>query len=80
MNKNQPIVLGQSQIMKCIVCHSEMVGFEILPLCIRCHKCVITYHKVNDIFTIKKYVEQNHVVLLERYVKEVHVHLRNLFD
>jgi len=80
VNTNQPIDLGQSQIMKCIVCHSEMVGFEILPLCIRCHKCLITYHKINGIFTMKIYVEQDHVVLLKRYVKEVHVHLQSLFD
>lgn len=58
-----------------IVCHNEMVGFEILPLCIRCHKCLITYHKVNGIFIMKKYVEQNHVVLVKRQVKEVHLQI-----
>jgi hypothetical protein len=60
--------------MRCIVCRNEMVSFEIMALCIRCHKSLIVYHKVNDILTMNKHVEQDHVVLFKRYVKEVCVH------
>jgi hypothetical protein len=34
-----------------------MCDFEILTLCIRCCKGLITYNKTNDIIAMKKHVE-----------------------
>ncbi len=37
VNNNQPIDLGQNQVMKCIVCHNETICIKILVLHTRCH-------------------------------------------
>jgi hypothetical protein len=36
VNNNQPIDLGQNQVMKCIVCHNETICIKIMGLCTRC--------------------------------------------
>ncbi len=58
VNNNQHVDLGQSQVMRCIVWQSGMVGPNILALHTRCHKGFIMYHKVNFISTMKKQMEQ----------------------
>ncbi len=37
-----------------------MCDFEILTLCTRCCKGLITYHKTNDTIAMKKHVEVRH--------------------
>ncbi len=71
MNNNKPINLIQNQIIRCIICHIETIGLEILALCIKCHKQLIAYHKCNAIIAMKKHADIEHGALLKRYVEKV---------
>jgi hypothetical protein len=66
--------------MKWIVCHNETIGPKILALCVKCFKSFIAYYKVNDIWTMKKHVEQDHDVLFKRNIKKVHACPWNFLD
>lgn len=70
MNNNEPIDFEQNQITRCIICHYNVVGPNILALCTRCHKSLIAYHKFNGITTMKN-LDANHKALYRKYVQEV---------
>jgi hypothetical protein len=55
--------------MRCIVCHNNVVGFEILALHTRLQKGFIAYHKSNDIITMKKHVKFEHNTLIKKFRK-----------
>jgi hypothetical protein len=52
--------LDHNQIMKCIICHNNYVGHEILAMHTKCKKKMITYHKINGITTMRKHVDVDH--------------------
>ncbi len=64
---NQPIDVSHNQIMQCIVCHSNVVGPEILTLRTRLRKDVIVYHKSNGKTTMKKHVELKDNTLIMKF-------------
>jgi hypothetical protein len=47
-----------------------MVPLEVLAMCTRFLKKLITYHKSNKITTMEKHVESDHVPLLKIFVKD----------
>jgi hypothetical protein len=53
VNNNQYVDLEHNQIMRCIICHSDYVGLEILAMHNMCRKGLITYHKSNGITSMK---------------------------
>jgi hypothetical protein len=53
--------------MQCIVCHSNVVGPEILTLRTRLRKDVIVYHKSNGKTTMKKHVELKDNTLIMKF-------------
>jgi hypothetical protein len=71
VENNQPINFEHNQTMHYIIFHIEMVGWEILVLCTRCHKSFITYQKSNGIITKKKHIEMNEKALYKKCAKEV---------
>jgi hypothetical protein len=48
-----PMDWEHNQIMRCIICHNDYVGLEILAMQTRCRKGLIAYHESNDIIAIK---------------------------
>ncbi len=64
--------MKQSQLMHCIVCHSETMGCEILTLHTICHKGVIVDNKAHAISTMMKHVKQEHVSLLKGFREVQH--------
>jgi hypothetical protein len=48
-----------------------MIDLEILTLHTRCHKGLVTYHKVIGIIVMKKHVKVEHKVLYARYLDGV---------
>lgn len=71
LNNNQQVDLKQSQIMRCIVCHRETTGPEIVALCTRC--CIV-YNRSNGILTMMKHVEQDHASLFRWFREELDFH------
>ncbi len=41
VNNNQPMDLQHDRIMKCIICHNDFIGLEILTMCTKCSKGLI---------------------------------------
>jgi len=70
MNDNQFVNLSKNQIMRCIICHSELVPPEFLAMHTRCMKGLIAYHKCNGIITMKKHVEFDHFTLLQKLLED----------
>jgi hypothetical protein len=56
--------------MQCIICHSNVVGLEILALHTRLQKGLIAYHKSNGITTMEKHVELEHNTLIKKFRKK----------
>jgi len=53
-----------------IVCHNNVVGFEILALHTKLWKGLIAYHKSNGIITMKKHVELEHNTLIKKFCQK----------
>lgn len=51
INNNQKVDLQHSQIMQCIVYHSETMGLKVIGLHIRYHKRFIAYNKVHNMWS-----------------------------
>jgi hypothetical protein len=71
VNNNQHVDLDHNQIMGCIFYHVDFVDLEILAMHTRCRKGLITYHKTNDITTMKKHVDANHFALMRKLAKDL---------
>jgi hypothetical protein len=56
--------------MQCIVCQSNVVGFEILALRTRLQKGFIVCHKSNGITIMEKHVELEHNTLIKKFHKK----------
>jgi len=70
VNNNQSVDLEHNQIMRCIICHNDYVGLEILAMCTRCRKGLIAYHKSNGITSMKRHVENDHYAFMKRLIKD----------
>jgi hypothetical protein len=57
-------------ITQCIICHSNVVGLEILALHAKSRKGFIAYHKLNGIKYMKKHVELEHITLIKKFHKK----------
>lgn len=73
VNNNQLVNLTQNQIMKCIICHNEIVALETLALCIKCQKGLIAYPSLMayGMTFMKKHVELKNSALLKRYMEKI---------
>jgi hypothetical protein len=67
--------LDHNQIMICVIYHHDSIGLEILAMCTRCKKRLITYHKNNGITSMKKHVEANHFALMKNLVEDPNIAL-----
>jgi hypothetical protein len=56
--------------MRCIICHSDSIGFEILAMCRRYRKGLIAYQKCNEITSMKKHVEDDHSAFMKTLVED----------
>ncbi len=55
--------------MRCIICHNDITPLEVLAMHNRCRKALTTYHKSNDITTMKKHVDFGHSILLNKLLE-----------
>jgi hypothetical protein len=56
--------------MRCIICHNDGTPLEVLVMCSRCKKGLITHHKSSGITTLKKHVDFGHSILLNKLLED----------
>jgi hypothetical protein len=54
---------NKNHIMRCIICHSKMIG----PKTFLCAPQGVNYQKANDIITMKKHIKVEHKALYAKY-------------
>jgi hypothetical protein len=53
--------------MRCMIYHNNIVGFQILTMCIKSQWSLIAYNKSTGIITMKKHVDIEHNGLIHAY-------------
>jgi hypothetical protein len=74
VNENAKVELESTQIMRCILCHQELV-IGINPRT-QVRKILIFYYKTNGITSLKRHVDANHILITRMFEKEVNYLLK----
>ena len=70
-NHNEPIFVAKPQVLRCLLCHSDALGADILALKTRGRKGLITYNKAHGTNAIRKHVEHEHGEVSSRFYRDI---------